>query len=113
MPFSVHLFTCDNIAYIPPQVVKGGAADKAGLEEDDVLVEVNGVNMESGTHEVVVDMIRKTGDTLVLLVAGRTAYDHLKATGVAITPALLGLEATRPPSPPSPKLPEVGRSAAV
>lgn len=77
----------------------GGAAHRAGVADDDILVEVNGLNVENCTHEEVVDMIRGTGETLILLVAERKAYDHLKATGVAITPALLGLEATRQPSP--------------
>lgn len=73
-------------------MVKGGAADRAGLEDDDIVVEVNGVNIEQRTHEEAVNLIRSSGDTLVLLVAGRAAYDHLKAKGVAITPKLLDTE---------------------
>uniref|UniRef100_A0A672K4G5 Na(+)/H(+) exchange regulatory cofactor NHE-RF3-like n=1 Tax=Sinocyclocheilus grahami TaxID=75366 RepID=A0A672K4G5_SINGR len=74
------------------EVVKSGAADRAGLEDDDIVVEVNGVNVEMSTHEEVVNLIRKSGDTLVLLVAERTAYEHLKAQGIAITPQLLNKE---------------------
>lgn len=73
-------------------MVKGGAADRAGLEDEDMVVEVNGVNVEMSTHEEVVNLIRKSGNTLVLLVAERTAYDHLKAQGIAITPQLLNKE---------------------
>lgn len=76
------------------QVVKGGAADRAGLEDDDIVMEVNGVNIEQSTHEEAVNLIRSSGDTLVLLVAGRDAYDHLKSKGVAITPKLLDTEKT-------------------
>ncbi|KAM9342274.1 Na(+)/H(+) exchange regulatory cofactor NHE-RF3 [Pholidichthys leucotaenia] len=71
------------------EVVKGGAADKAGLENDDIVVEVNGVNVEKSTHDEAVELIRKSGDTLVMLVAKRSVYDKLKAKGVTITPALL------------------------
>ncbi|XP_059417150.1 Na(+)/H(+) exchange regulatory cofactor NHE-RF3-like isoform X2 [Carassius carassius] len=74
------------------EVVKGGAADRAGLEDDDIVVEVNGMNVEMSTHEEVVNLICKSGDTLVLLVAERTAYEHLKAQGIAITPQLLNKE---------------------
>ncbi|XP_016378796.1 putative PDZ domain-containing protein PDZK1P1 [Sinocyclocheilus rhinocerous] len=74
------------------EVVKDGAADRAGLEDDDIVVEVNGVNVEMSTHEEVVNLVRKSGDTLVLLVAERTAYDHLKARGIAISPQLLDKE---------------------
>lgn len=74
------------------QVVKGGAADRAGLEDEDIVVEVNGVNIEESTHEEAVNLIRSSGDTLVLLVAGKAAYDHLKAKEIAITPKLLNTE---------------------
>lgn len=74
--------------------MKGGVADRAGLEDDVVVVEVNGVNIEQSTHEEAVNLIRNSGDTLVLLVAGHIAYDHLKAKGVAITSKLLDPEKT-------------------
>lgn len=73
-------------------MVKDGAADRAGLEDEDIVVEVNGVNVEMSTHEEVVNLIRKSGDTLVLLVAERMAYEHLKTRGVTITPQLLDKE---------------------
>lgn len=72
--------------------MKGGAADRAGLEDDDVVVEVNGVNIEQSTHEEAVNLIRHSGDILVLLVAGRVAYEQMKAKGVAITPKLVDTE---------------------
>ncbi|XP_056611134.1 Na(+)/H(+) exchange regulatory cofactor NHE-RF3 [Triplophysa dalaica] len=74
------------------EVVKGGAADRAGVEDEDIVVEVNGVYVEMSTHEEVVNLIRKSGDRLVLLLAGKTAYDHLRAQGVTITPQLLDEE---------------------
>ncbi|KAL0183892.1 hypothetical protein M9458_019588, partial [Cirrhinus mrigala] len=74
-------------------VVKGGAADKAGLKDDDIVVEVNRVNVEKATHEEVVDLIRKSGDTL-------TAYDYLKARGIPISLQLVNKEpSTDDPAP--------------
>ncbi|KAL6484864.1 hypothetical protein MHYP_G00069090 [Metynnis hypsauchen] len=83
------------------EVVKGGAADRAGLEDDDIVVEVNGVNVEKSMHEEVVQTIRSSGDTLVLLVVEKAAYDYFKARGVAITPQLLGTEQTPEPCAPA------------
>lgn len=71
------------------QVVKGGAADKAGLEDDDIVVEVDGVNVEQNTHAEVVEMIRKSGNSLEMLVASKNVYKQLKAKGVPITHLLL------------------------
>ncbi|KAM4609042.1 Na(+)/H(+) exchange regulatory cofactor NHE-RF3 [Polymixia lowei] len=71
------------------EVVKGGAADRAGLEDEDVVVEVNGVNVENSTHDDTVALIRSSGSSLELLVATKSVYDQLKAKGVAITPLLL------------------------
>uniref|UniRef100_A0A3B4AAK4 PDZ domain-containing protein n=1 Tax=Periophthalmus magnuspinnatus TaxID=409849 RepID=A0A3B4AAK4_9GOBI len=72
------------------EVVKGGAADRAGLEDEDMVVEVNGVNVEKSTHEEVVGLIRSSGSYLEMLVASRSVYDRLTAKGVPITRALLG-----------------------
>lgn len=72
------------------QVVKGGAADRAGLEDDDIVVEVNGVNVEQSTHEEVVAIISSSGNSLEMLVAKKSVYDQLKAKGVTITRLLLG-----------------------
>ncbi|XP_017265860.1 Na(+)/H(+) exchange regulatory cofactor NHE-RF3 [Kryptolebias marmoratus] len=71
------------------EVVKGGAADKAGLEDDDIVVEVGGVNVEQSTHAEVVEMIRESGNSLEMLVASRDVYKQLKAKEVTITCLLL------------------------
>lgn len=65
-------------------------ADRAGLEDNDIVVEVNGRNVEQSTHEEVVAMIRSSGDSLEMLVAKKSVYDQLKAKGVTITRLLLG-----------------------
>ncbi|KAK9537753.1 hypothetical protein VZT92_005337 [Zoarces viviparus] len=72
------------------EVVKGGVADRADLEDDDIVVEVNGVNVEQSSHDEVVEMIRSSGSSLELLVASESVYDQLQAKGVTITRLLLG-----------------------
>ncbi|XP_056246198.1 Na(+)/H(+) exchange regulatory cofactor NHE-RF3 [Seriola aureovittata] len=72
------------------EVVKGGAAERAGLEDDDIVVEVNGLNVEQSSHEEVVAIIRRSGSSLEMLVAKKSIYDQLKAKGVTITRLLLG-----------------------
>lgn len=72
------------------QVVKGGAADRAGLQDDDIVVEVDGVNVEERSHEEAVAIIRGSGSSLEMLVADKSVYDHFKAKGVTITRLLLG-----------------------
>ncbi|XP_036965955.1 Na(+)/H(+) exchange regulatory cofactor NHE-RF3 [Acanthopagrus latus] len=71
-------------------VVTGGAADRAGLEDDDIVVEVNGVNVERSSHEEVVEIIRNSGSSLEMLVARKSVYSHFTDKGVTITRQLLG-----------------------
>lgn len=96
------------------EVVIGGAADRAGLEDDDMVVEVDGVNVEKSSHEEVVDMIRRSGNSLEMLVASRSVYEELTMQGVPITRALLGemsyaqvhipeTREVRPETPPAPQ----------
>lgn len=57
----------------------------AGIKDNDILVEVNGVNVENRSHDEVVEMIHRSGNSLEMLVASKSVYDQLKATGVNIT----------------------------
>uniref|UniRef100_A0A4W3ISM8 PDZ domain containing 1 n=1 Tax=Callorhinchus milii TaxID=7868 RepID=A0A4W3ISM8_CALMI len=57
------------------QVVAGSPAEKAGLEENDVLIEVNGVNVEGDTYDELVRRINQSGDRLSMLVIGREEYN--------------------------------------
>lgn len=70
-------------------MVKGGAADLAGVENEDILVEINGVNVENRSHDEVVEMIRHSGNSLNMLLASKSVYDQLNARGVNITSQLL------------------------
>ncbi|KFD58724.1 hypothetical protein M514_00417 [Trichuris suis] len=49
-------------------IVPGGAAEQAGMLKGDRILEVNGINVEGGTHKQVVDLIKASGDKLVLSV---------------------------------------------
>lgn len=64
--------------------MKDGAADRAGMEDDDILLEVNGVNVEKSSHDEVVEMIHRSGNTLEMLVAEKSLYDLLKSKGANI-----------------------------
>uniref|UniRef100_H3AC36 PDZ domain containing 1 n=1 Tax=Latimeria chalumnae TaxID=7897 RepID=H3AC36_LATCH len=89
------------------EVVKGSPAAEAGLEEDDVLIEVNGVNVENEFHDKVVGRVQESGEQLTLLVAGKEAYDYFKTNRLPITTALLETaevahpETAHPGTPPS------------
>lgn len=66
-------------------MVKDGAADMAGMKDSDILLEVNGVNVENRSHDEVVEMIHHSGNSLEMLVATKSIYDQLKATRMNIT----------------------------
>uniref|UniRef100_A0A0P6JYD9 Na/Pi cotransporter C-terminal-associated protein 1 n=1 Tax=Heterocephalus glaber TaxID=10181 RepID=A0A0P6JYD9_HETGA len=66
------------------EVQKGGPADVAGLEDEDVIVEVNGVNVLDEPYEKVVDKIQSSEKNITLLVCGRKAYDYFQAKKIPI-----------------------------
>lgn len=53
-------------------VLPGGPADRCGLKNGDVLVEVNGINVENKPHAEVVKLIKENVDNnqIKFLVAG-------------------------------------------
>ncbi|XP_061264781.1 Na(+)/H(+) exchange regulatory cofactor NHE-RF3 isoform X2 [Bos javanicus] len=69
-------------------VQKGGPADLAGLEDEDVIIEVNGVNMLDESYEKVVDRIQSSGKTVTLLVCGKKAYDYFQAKKIPIVSSM-------------------------
>ncbi|XP_018101352.2 Na(+)/H(+) exchange regulatory cofactor NHE-RF3 isoform X1 [Xenopus laevis] len=70
------------------QVVKGGPADVAGIKDKDVLLEVNGANVEKESYEDVLIKIKETKGTLALLVASQEAYDYFKEQKIPITASM-------------------------
>ncbi|XP_026000682.1 Na(+)/H(+) exchange regulatory cofactor NHE-RF3 isoform X2 [Astatotilapia calliptera] len=89
--FGFHLNSIQGVCgHYLQNVVKGGVADKVGMEDDDIVVEVNGVNVEQSHHDDVVKIIQGSGNYLEMLVAKKSVYEKLKAQGVPITRQLLG-----------------------
>ncbi|XP_061089962.1 Na(+)/H(+) exchange regulatory cofactor NHE-RF3 [Conger conger] len=88
--------------YFIKEVVKGGVADRAGLEDEDIVIEVDGVNVEAHPYGEVVDMIKASGNSLVLLVVDQQAYNYFKAKKIPITTLLLSQDSfDRPHTPAS------------
>uniref|UniRef100_A0A8D1KGS2 PDZ domain containing 1 n=1 Tax=Sus scrofa TaxID=9823 RepID=A0A8D1KGS2_PIG len=70
------------------EVQKGGPADLAGLEDEDVIIEVNGVNVLDEPYEKVVDRIQSSGKNVMLLVCGKKAYDYFQAKKIPIVSSM-------------------------
>ncbi|XP_049735841.1 Na(+)/H(+) exchange regulatory cofactor NHE-RF3 isoform X3 [Elephas maximus indicus] len=70
------------------EVQKGSPADLAGLEDEDIIIEVNGVNVQDEPYEKVVDRIQSSGKNVILLVCGRKAYDYFQAKKIPIVSSM-------------------------
>ncbi|XP_038674801.1 LOW QUALITY PROTEIN: Na(+)/H(+) exchange regulatory cofactor NHE-RF3 [Scyliorhinus canicula] len=68
------------------QVAKGSTAEEAGLKVNDIVMEVNGVNVEADTHEELVEKIKSSGVKLSMLVIAKEDYVHSKATNTPTSP---------------------------
>lgn len=66
------------------EVQEGGPADKAGLEDEDVIIEVNGESVQEEPYEKVVDRIKSSGEHVTLLVCGKKAYNYFQAKKIPI-----------------------------
>ncbi|XP_011930771.1 PREDICTED: Na(+)/H(+) exchange regulatory cofactor NHE-RF3 [Cercocebus atys] len=80
------------------EVQKGGPADLAGLEDEDIIIEVNGVNVLDEPYEKVVDRIQSSGKNVTLLVCGKKAYDYFQAKKIPIVSSLADTLDTPPDS---------------
>ncbi|XP_062894658.1 Na(+)/H(+) exchange regulatory cofactor NHE-RF3-like isoform X1 [Mobula hypostoma] len=70
----------------------GGAAEKGGLQMDDRLIEVNGVNIEGCTHLQVARKIKESGDSVTFLVADQKTDAYYRDKGIKIIPAMACLK---------------------
>ncbi|XP_051848801.1 Na(+)/H(+) exchange regulatory cofactor NHE-RF3 [Antechinus flavipes] len=66
------------------EVQKGSPAALAGLEDDDYIIEVNGVNVMDEPYEGVVEKIQISGKSVVLLVCAKEAYNYFQAEKIPI-----------------------------
>ena len=64
----------------------GGSGETAGLWEGDVVIEVNGQNVENEGLEDVATLMKKGGCYLTLLVVERSEYGRQKHNGIPIIP---------------------------
>ena len=63
-------------------------ADRAGLKKGDRIIEVNGENTESSTHQEVIMRIKSGGDETKLLVVDKATDDYYKNNGLKIDASL-------------------------
>uniref|UniRef100_A0A5F8GMZ3 PDZ domain containing 1 n=1 Tax=Monodelphis domestica TaxID=13616 RepID=A0A5F8GMZ3_MONDO len=70
------------------EVQKGSPADLAGLEDDDYIIEVNGVNVMDEPYEGVVEKIQNSGKSVSLLVCGKKAYTYFQAKKIPISSSM-------------------------
>ncbi|NXW45728.1 NHRF3 protein, partial [Nyctiprogne leucopyga] len=70
------------------EVQKHGPADTAGVENNDFLVEVNGVNVINESYDKVVARIQDSGDRLTLLVCSKDAYKYFQSQNIPITASM-------------------------
>ncbi|NXX42630.1 NHRF3 protein, partial [Tricholaema leucomelas] len=70
------------------EVQTQGPADTAGVENDDFLVEVNGVNVINESYDKVVARIQGSGDRLTLLVCSKDAYTYFQSQNIPITASM-------------------------
>ncbi|XP_032275876.1 Na(+)/H(+) exchange regulatory cofactor NHE-RF3 [Halichoerus grypus] len=70
------------------EVLKGSPAELAGLEDEDIIIEVNGVNVVDEPYEKVVDRIQSSGENVTLLVCGKKAYDYFQAKKIPIVSSM-------------------------
>ncbi|KAJ8280580.1 hypothetical protein GJAV_G00056480 [Gymnothorax javanicus] len=76
------------------QVEIGGSGEKAELREGDVVMEVNGQNVEDADLEDVASLMKKAGPHLRLLVVERSIYEQPKHNRVPNTPAFAQRDTT-------------------
>eukprot|EP00076_Gallus_gallus_P047087 XP_416669.4 Na(+)/H(+) exchange regulatory cofactor NHE-RF3 [Gallus gallus] len=70
------------------EVQKHGPADVAGVENNDVLVEVNGVNVMNEPYDNVVARIKESGNKITLLVCSKDAYKYFQDENIRITDSM-------------------------
>uniref|UniRef100_H2Z7C1 PDZ domain-containing protein n=1 Tax=Ciona savignyi TaxID=51511 RepID=H2Z7C1_CIOSA len=82
-------FLRDENGHALNNIEKGGAADKAGVYENDFIIEVNGVNVVKDSHQEVVKKIQGAGDHVTFLVVNQAEREHFEKAGITISAALL------------------------
>uniref|UniRef100_A0A8C3TIH0 PDZ domain containing 1 n=1 Tax=Catharus ustulatus TaxID=91951 RepID=A0A8C3TIH0_CATUS len=76
----------------------GFYSGRAGVENNDFLVEVNGVNVTNESYDKVVARIQSTGDRLTLLVCSKDAYRYFQGQNIPITASMADSDTSEPPA---------------
>ncbi|XP_069746569.1 Na(+)/H(+) exchange regulatory cofactor NHE-RF3-like isoform X2 [Narcine bancroftii] len=71
------------------QVINGSPASLAGLEVNDILIGVNGINVEMDTHDELMEKINSSGDMLSLLVVRKEEDEQFKASKNPTSPPII------------------------
>uniref|UniRef100_A0A8I3N9A0 PDZ domain containing 1 n=1 Tax=Canis lupus familiaris TaxID=9615 RepID=A0A8I3N9A0_CANLF len=70
------------------EVQKGSPAELAGLEDEDIIIEVNGAKVVDEPYEKVVDRIQSSGKNVTLLVCGKKAYDYFQVKKIPVVSSM-------------------------
>ncbi|NXH22939.1 NHRF3 protein, partial [Bucco capensis] len=70
------------------EIQNKGPADTAGVKNNDILVEVNGVNVINESYDKVVARIQTSGDRLTLLVCSKDVYKYFQSQNIPITASM-------------------------
>lgn len=65
-------------------VAPGGVAHKAGVKDNDRLLEINGENIESSSHNQIVDKIKLAGSSMIFLLIDEEADEYYKNKRIRI-----------------------------
>ncbi|XP_046575954.1 Na(+)/H(+) exchange regulatory cofactor NHE-RF1-like isoform X6 [Haliotis rubra] len=60
-------------------------AERADLREGDRIVAVNGTNIESETHQRVIELVKSGGDETTLLVVDKASDEYFKSSGITVS----------------------------
>uniref|UniRef100_A0A8C5TAI2 PDZ domain containing 1 n=1 Tax=Malurus cyaneus samueli TaxID=2593467 RepID=A0A8C5TAI2_9PASS len=91
-------FSLNMIKNRPGLFISEGPAGRAGVENNDFLVEVNGVNVTNESYDKVVARIQSSGDTLTLLVCSKDAYRYFQGQNIPITASMADSDTSEPPA---------------
>ena len=78
----------DHVGQFIDKIHDDSPADAAGLKEGDIIIEVNGTNIEHEMHHQVIRRIKAGGDQTTLLVLDREGDDYYKSKGMTISSEL-------------------------
>nr|XP_025949090.1 Na(+)/H(+) exchange regulatory cofactor NHE-RF3 [Dromaius novaehollandiae] len=67
------------------EVSSQGAAAKAGAQNNDRLIEINGKNVENDTHEEVVEKVKKSGNHVMFLLSDEETDQYYKSQKMVLS----------------------------